>query len=127
VFERLLFALAPGLRLTSHELQPYSQEGLLPETFSRSGRSSVSSNQEPGERRVIGFVGVGFDNQDGHKRLTQTEHFFLVGGSQETHERMQGTAIRFAEALRQRGKNLGETPVEEVLEILHESREDEGN
>ena len=28
---------------------------------------------------VVGFVGVGLDNQDGHQRITQSEHFFLVG------------------------------------------------
>ena len=75
------------------------------------------------EPQVVGFLGVGLDNQDGHERLTQGEHFFLVGGSQETHEQMQDTAIRFAEKLRRRGKTLQETTVEEVLDILRDSEE----
>ena len=82
------------------------------------------SSREDGERReIVGFLGVGLDNKDGHQRLTRSEHFLLVGGSAETHERMQDTAIKFSENLRKRGKPLPETPIEEVIEILHESQE----
>ena len=34
------------------------------------------------------MLGVGLDNQDGQKRITKGENFVLVGGSEETHERM---------------------------------------
>ncbi len=83
----------------------------------------MSSNEENSERRIIGFLGIGLDNKDGHQRITQNEHFLLVGGSGETHERMQDTAIRFTRALRRRGKALEEAPLEEVIEIFHETRE----
>ena len=83
----------------------------------------MSKQQDNNERRVVGFLGVGLDNEDGHQRLTQSEHFFLVGGSQETHERMQDTAIRFNEVLKKRGKPLDETPVEEVIEIFGEVKD----
>jgi hypothetical protein len=53
---------------------------------------------------VVGFVGIGLDNTDDHKRVTTTDHFLLVGGSKETHERMQEIAIRVDESLRRRGK-----------------------
>jgi hypothetical protein len=75
------------------------------------------------EARIEGFVGVGLDNQDGHQRLTRAEHFVLVGGSAETHERMQDTAIRFGEALQKRGKTLQETSAEEAIELLRKSME----
>jgi hypothetical protein len=81
------------------------------------------SQPEKNERRVVGFLGVGLDNQDGHQRLTRSEHFLLVGGSTETHERMQETAIRFGAELKRRGKELDETPVHEVIQILHESQD----
>jgi hypothetical protein len=83
----------------------------------------VSSKPEPSERRVVGFLGVGLDNKDGHKRLTQSEHFLLVGGSEETHERMQETAIKFSENLRRRGQELTDIPVEEVVELLYEAKQ----
>jgi hypothetical protein len=83
----------------------------------------VSSKHDSNERQVVGFLGVGLDNKDGHQRLTQSEHFVLVGGSAKTHEHMQDTAIRFTEALQKRGKRLGDASAEEVIEILHESSE----
>lgn len=72
--------------------------------------------------QVVGFVGVGLDG-DGEQRVTRSEHFFIVGGSSETHERMQDTAIRFEEKLGKTGKPLHETPVEQVIEIFYEARE----
>jgi hypothetical protein len=55
---------------------------------------------------VAGVLGVGLDGTDGHTRITRTEEMVLVGGSMETHERMQDVAIRFGEALERRGKKL---------------------
>jgi hypothetical protein len=79
------------------------------------------AKREGDEQRVQGFLGVGLDSTDGHRRITTSEHFLLVGGSAETHERMQDTAIRFGEALERRGKRLQETSVEEVVDLLRES------
>ncbi|HZY90980.1 MAG TPA: hypothetical protein VFE78_39525 [Gemmataceae bacterium] len=83
------------------------------------------ARREEGEgRQVVGFLGVGLDNQDGHQRLTRTDNFLLVGGSAETHERMQDTAIRFGEALQKRGKTLPEASPEEALDLLREALDD---
>jgi hypothetical protein len=73
----------------------------------------------PGNREVIGLLGIGLDNQDGHKRITQSEEFLLVGGSEDTHERMQDVAIRFSEGLKERGKRLRDASPAEVVELLH--------
>ncbi|QJW92864.1 hypothetical protein [Frigoriglobus tundricola] len=67
---------------------------------------------------VAGVVGVGLDGADGHRRVTRTEEMVLVGGSAETHEKMQETAIRFGENLEKRGKALREASVREVVELL---------
>jgi hypothetical protein len=83
----------------------------------------VSANRERKESQVVGFFGVGLDNKDGHQRLTRSEHFLLVGGSADTHEHMQDTAMRFEEALRDRGKRLEETPLAEVIALLAKSSE----
>jgi hypothetical protein len=73
--------------------------------------------------RVLGLLGVGVDNDDGHRRVTRSESFLLLGGSAETHERMQETAIRFEEGLERRGKTLAEAELAEVIDLLHEARE----
>jgi hypothetical protein len=74
--------------------------------------------------QVVGFLGVGLDGQDEHTRLTRSEHFLLVGGSAETHERMQDTAIRFGEELKKKGKTLQETSTEEALDLLRKALDD---
>ena len=73
------------------------------------------------EPQVLGFIGVGLDNEDGHRRLTQNENFLLVGGSAETHEKMQDASIYFNEQLQQRGKQLQETEPEEAIDLLREA------
>ncbi len=78
----------------------------------------VAKKKNASKREVLGFLGVGFDNDDEHKRLTRSEHFIIVGGSAETHERLQDTAIRFDANLKKKGKTLHETEPEEALDIL---------
>jgi hypothetical protein len=73
------------------------------------------------EPQVSGIVGVGLDAEDGHQRITETEEMLLVGGSAQTHERMQETAIRFGEGLEKEGKALPEASIREVIDLLREA------
>ena len=83
----------------------------------------MSTNQGRKKRQVVGFLGVGLDNKDGHQRLTRHEQFVLVGGSRETHEQMQDIASKFNEELRERGQALQETSPEEVEDLLRKASE----
>lgn len=83
----------------------------------------MAKKKKRSEPQVIGLLGVGLDQADGHKRLTKSEHFLLIGGSEETHGRMQETFIRFDEELKERGKRLQDAEVDEVIEILHKATE----
>jgi hypothetical protein len=78
------------------------------------------------EPKVAGVLGLGLDAEDGHKRVTRTEEMILLGGSAETHERMQETAIRFGENLEKRGKTLQEASAREVLDLLRDAIEKTG-
>ena len=82
----------------------------------------MARKQDAGKPEVLGFLGVGLDAKDDHERLTRSEHFVIVGGSAETHERMQETAIRFDEALERRGKPLADVSPEEALDLLRDAR-----
>ena len=75
--------------------------------------------KKPG--RIAGLLGVGFDNADGHKRLTTGEKFAIVGGSAETHEKMTETVVKTFEELKARGKNLQEVGRTELSEIVDKS------
>ena len=81
------------------------------------------SKGEKDKTRVLGLLGIGLDNADGHRRITRTEEFLLVGGSKNTHEKMQETAIRFEESLEARGKTLAEAEPAEVIDLLSEARD----
>jgi len=81
----------------------------------------MPKKSRPAEPTVAGFLGVGLDNPDGHRRVTETDNFLLVGGSAETHERMQETAAHFEEALDKRGKRLEEVSAREALDLLRDA------
>jgi hypothetical protein len=81
----------------------------------------MARKKKKSRSELVGFLGVGLDSQDGHRRITRSEEFLLVGGSADTHENMQETAIRFGEALRRKGKTIGETTTEEAIDLLRES------
>ncbi len=72
-------------------------------------------------QRKAHLLGLGLDNEDGHKRLTRAEDFTLVGGSAETHERMTETAMKTFEELRNRGKTIHEVGPGELSDIIQSS------
>ena len=65
------------------------------------------------------LLGLGFDNKDGHVRITKGKNFHLFGGSKSTHQQMQEKAIRFNEQLDKRGKTLETLNAAEFREIIH--------
>lgn len=76
---------------------------------------------EPNEpERRAWLLGVGHDNSDGHIRVTRGENYHLLGGSEETHEVMQETAVKFNEKLRDRGKRLEDISKQEFRNIAYE-------
>lgn len=82
------------------------------------------ARKKPADKpEVIGLLGVGLDNQDGHKRITQGDEFMLVGGSEDTHERMQDVVIRVTESLKERGKRLRDAEPLEVADLLRDAAE----
>ena len=73
-------------------------------------------------RKIGGILGVGLDNEDGHKRITTGEKFVLVGGSQETHEVMTETMMKTFEELKRRDRQLESIDPRELGEIIAKSR-----
>lgn len=67
------------------------------------------------------LVGIGLDHTDGHKRITQSENFTLVGGSEETHGRMTETVVKTVEDLKRKGKSLDEASPVELTDLIHKN------
>ena len=63
------------------------------------------------------LLGMGFDNKDGHVRVTKGKNFALLGGSEETHVEMQEKAIKLNEHLDKRRKTLDNISEKEFFDI----------
>lgn len=71
------------------------------------------------EKIKSALLGLGFDCDDGRKRITVGDNFRLYGGSKVTHEVMREKAVKFNEQLKKRGKSLDDVSVEEVADIAN--------
>jgi hypothetical protein len=70
--------------------------------------------------RIEGLLGIGLDGNDGHTRVTKGDGFFLVGGSDETHGRMQDFTIRVTERLAKKGKRIPQATLRELRDIAED-------
>lgn len=75
-----------------------------------------SQNAKPNKGPVL--LGLAFDGDDGHKRLTRSQDFVLAGGSEETHGMLRETVIRVTEKLDNRGKSLRDVSPEELRDTF---------
>jgi len=64
------------------------------------------------------LFGLGLDCADGHKRITQADKFSILGGSEQTHEKMTETLIKTIEDLTIKGKTLEEASKDELSDII---------
>lgn len=78
----------------------------------------MSESKRKGESYLFG---IGLDGDDGHRRLTRADKFSIVGGSEETHDRMTETLVKTFEDLSRKGKCLEETDKKELSELLKEN------
>jgi len=74
------------------------------------------SQKRKADKKAV-LLGIGFDGDDGHKRITRGPNFHLLGGSKDTHEEMQEKAIKFNEHLEDRGKTLEQIERREFKDI----------
>jgi hypothetical protein len=74
----------------------------------------MASAKRPSQR----LLGLGLDASDQHTRITRGEGFSLIGGSEETHERMTETVIKTSEDLSRKGRTIADARPEELAELL---------
>jgi hypothetical protein len=75
------------------------------------------------EARSAALLGLAFDNDDGHTRITRGENYALFGGSEQTHAIMQETAVRINEHLQKRSRRLEDLSREELRDICRVAKE----
>jgi hypothetical protein len=68
------------------------------------------------------LLGMAFDAEDGHTRLTRGKNFVLCGGSEESHAVMQETAIKVNEHLDRQGRRLEDMTLGELRDLCESVR-----
>ena len=90
-------------------------------------RLPKKTQSKPKKTKDAALLGVGLDNQNEEEtRLTKGENYLLVGGSKQTHEIMQETAVRVNEQLEKKGKRLADLEPEEFRDVMSEAVEKTG-
>lgn len=80
----------------------------------------ISKKGLKARRRRSHLVGIGHDCEDGQTRVTKGEGVSIIGGSKETHEKLQEHAIKFGEEAAKRGKTIEQCSHQELHDIVHE-------
>ena len=71
------------------------------------------------------LFGLGLDCTDGHKRITQAEKFSILGGSENTHDKMTETLFKTFEDLSLKGKSLESASMEEITDLIQKNTPDD--
>lgn len=66
----------------------------------------------------IFLLGLAFDNEDNHKRITTGENFYIFGGSDKTHDHLVEKVMAFNETVKTYGKKLDDLSKTEFYEIV---------
>ena len=69
-------------------------------------------------QKIIRLLGVGFDAEDGHVRITQGEKYDVLMGSYESHEYIQQLIQKIEGELENRGLSLDDLSPAEFSEFI---------
>jgi hypothetical protein len=67
------------------------------------------------------LFGLGLDCTDGHKRITQADKFSILGGSENTHDKMTETLFKTFEDLSFKGKSIEDVSMEEISDLIQKN------
>jgi len=76
--------------------------------------------RKTGQRRIVGLLGVGFDNEDGQIRITQADAYQVLMGSGGTHQELQNICRRIDEAIKSSERTLSDYSPEELMNLVKE-------
>ena len=70
------------------------------------------------QQRVLGFIGVGFDHEEGQIRLTQAEDYQVLMGSDESHRYLQTLCQKIQKMIKDSGRKITDYTPEEFMNLL---------
>ncbi len=74
--------------------------------------------QRANQKKIIRLLGVGFDSEDGHVRITKGENYDVLMGSDESHDYMQQLIQKIEDALKEQDLSLDDLSPEEFAEFV---------
>ncbi len=74
--------------------------------------------QDDKQKKIIRLLGVGFDAEDGHVRITKGENYDVLMGSDESHEYIQKLIQKIEDELKARGLSLDDLTPSEFSKIV---------
>jgi phosphopantothenate synthetase len=69
-------------------------------------------------KKIIRLLGVGFDAEDGHVRISRGEKYDVLMGSEESHEYIRKLIQDIEKAIEERGLSLDDITPEEFTELV---------
>ena len=76
--------------------------------------------QDDASQKNTVLYGLAFDNEDNHKRITSGENFYILGGSEKTHEKLVEKILEFNQVVKKYGKQLHDLSESEYYAIVQE-------
>jgi len=71
-----------------------------------------------GQSRVVGLLGVGFDHEDEHIRITRADNYQVLMGSHASHKKRQEMCSKIDKMIRSSGRLLSDYTPEEFMELV---------
>lgn len=69
-------------------------------------------------KKIIRLLGVGFDAEDGHVRISQGKKYDVFMGSDESHEYIRTLIESIEKAIEKRGLTLDDLTPEELTTLI---------
>jgi len=69
-------------------------------------------------KKIVRLLGVGFDAEDGHIRITKGDNYDVFMGSDESHEYLQQLIEKIEDELKARDMKLDDLTAEEFAEFI---------
>ena len=70
------------------------------------------------KKKIVRLLGVGFDAEDGHLRMTKGENYDVLMGSDESHEYIQQFLGKIEAELKAQKLNLDDLSPDEFTEFV---------
>jgi hypothetical protein len=70
------------------------------------------------KKKIVRLLGVGFDAEDGHVRITKGEQFDVLMGSDESHQYITGLITKIEDELKSRNMSLDDLTPEEFTQFV---------